>query len=108
MTKFVPGGTSSHLNQIVDIGTANITYMSPGAHYLYNGELYKDPKYNKGAFYSPDYGYWSRPGITKVPSGQPLKYHTPGTGAFWDKRMWTSDGKEIVKNVQNYVDRGCK
>ena len=108
MSSFVPGGTKSHLNQNVGIKTDSITYQSPGAHYLYMGKLYVDPKYKKGAFYSSDYGYWSRPGITKVPSVKNLVYHTPGTGAFWDKRMWTAEGKEVVKEVQNYVDRGCR
>lgn len=108
MSKFVPGGESSHLNQAVDIQVDSITYESPGAHYLYVGKKYVDPKYKIGAFYSPDYGFWSRPGITKIPTNVDLVYHTPGTGSRWDKRMWTAEGKEVVKEVQAYVDRGCK
>lgn len=108
MSKFVPGGTSSHLNQNVDIQTDKIIYQSPSSHYLYTGKLYVDPKYKKGAFYSPDYGYWSRPGIAKINSGKDLIYHTVGTGSQWDKRMWTSRGQEVVKEVQDYIDRGCK
>lgn len=108
MGQFVPGGARGTLNQNVDIDVDKITYKSPYAHYQYNGELYVDPQYKKGAFYSEDYGYWSRPGISKIASGKPLNYHTPGTGSFWDKKMWTSRGKEVVKEVQDYVDRGCK
>lgn len=108
MTKYVPGGAKSHLNQAVDIQADSITYESPGAHYLYVGKKYVDPKYKKGAFYSPNYGFWSRPGITKIPTSQDLIYHTPGTGARWDKRMWTAEGKEVVEEVQSYVDRGCR
>lgn len=108
MTKFTPGGTSSHLNKNVTLKPDSIIYNSPDAHYMYMGELYEDPKYKKGAFYSPDYGFWSRPGITKVPTGIPLTYHTPGTGAFWDKKMQNSEGKEVVKEIQEYVNRGCK
>ncbi|MEI3530683.1 MAG: minor capsid protein [Bacilli bacterium] len=106
MSPFVPGGTKSHLNQSVDITTDSITYQSIDAQYLYHGKLYVDPKYKKGAFYSSDYGYWSRPGIPKIPSSRNLEYHTPGTGAFWDKRMWASDESEIVKEVQNFVNKG--
>ena len=108
MTKYVPGGTKSHLNQNVDKATDSITYMSPSAQYLYHGKLMVDPKYKKGAFYSPDYGYWSRPGIPKILTNKNLVYHTPGTGAFWDKRMWTAEGKEVVEEVQKFVDRGCR
>lgn len=108
MSIFVPGGVNSHLNQNVNIKTDSITYRSPGAHYLFNGKKFVDPKYKKGAFFSNDYGFWSRPGITKIPTNKLLNYHTPGTGAFWDKRMLTSKGDEVVKEVQNYVNGGCK
>lgn len=108
MSSFVPGGVSSHLNQVVNLKVDAIIYQSPDAHYQWTGKKYVDPKYKIGAFYSPDYGYWSRPGIAKMSTNQDLKYHTPGTGAHWDKRMWTSKGNEVVKEVQAYVDRGCK
>lgn len=110
MSKYVPGGTKSHINQSAGLHTdgSGITYYSPDAHYLWNGKLYVDPKYKKGAFYSPDYGYWSRPGITKLPTEKALNYHTPGTGSHWEKLMWTSDGNTVVKNVEKYVRRGCK
>lgn len=113
MSQFVPGGMKSHLNQNVAIATdgSAVMYLSPGATYLYYGKLMVDPKTGKGAFYSPDYGYWSRPakyGIAKVVTDKDLKYHTPGTGARWDELMLTSKGDEVVKNVQKYVERGCK
>lgn len=108
MSSFVPGGVNSHLNTNVDLQVDKVIYQGLDSHYLYQGDKYIDPKYKKGAFYSPDYGYWSRPGITKIKSGENLQYHTPGTGAQWDKRMWTSKGDEVVKEVQDYVNRGCK
>jgi len=108
MGKFVPGGESGMLNQKVVIDTDKITYESPYAHYQYIGKLYVDPKYKKGAFYSEDYEYWSRPGITKVSTQKDLVHHTPGTGSYWDKKMWTSKKKEVISEVQKYIDRGCK
>lgn len=108
MGQFVPGGDTGFLNQNVTLKKDQITYESPYAHYQYIGELYIDPKYKKGAFYSEDYGYWSRPGIAKENSGKSLNYHTLGTGSQWDKRMWTSKGDQVVKEVQNCIDRGCK
>lgn len=108
MSQFVPGGTSSHINQVVDLEVNRITYMSPDAHYLWTGKLYVDPKYRKGAFFSPSYGFWSRPGITKIATANDLKYHIPGTGSHWDTKMWNSKGNEVVQEVQEYVNRGCK
>ena len=107
MGRFVPKGDTSFLNQNVEIDTDCIIYKSPYAHYQYIGKLYVDPKYKKGAFYNEDYGYWSRPGITKIPTSKNLKYHTPGTGSYWDKKMWTSRGKDVIEEVQKYIDRGC-
>lgn len=108
MSSFIPGGANSHLNQNVFIQPDNITYLSPDSHYHYIGKLYVDPKYKKGAFYSPNYGFWSRPGITKMATMKDLEYHIPGTGSHWDKRMWTSKGNDVIEELQKYVDRGCK
>lgn len=108
MTPFVPGGTKSHLNQMANVQPKCIVYQGPDAHYLFNGNLYVDPKYKKGAFYNLDYGFWSRPGITKIMSNKKLNYHTPGTGAHWDKLMWTSQNDKVIKEVQRFVNRGCK
>ncbi len=108
MGPFVPGGVNSHINQNVFIETDSITYLSPSSHYQHIGKRYVDPKYGKGAFFSSDYGFWSRPGITKIPTNIPLEYHTPGTGSYWDKRMITSKGDQVVKEVQDFVDKRRK
>ncbi len=111
MSKFVPGGTMGFLNRNVSLKKDSITYESPYAQYQYHGKVMVDPKTGKAAFFSEDYGYWSRPkkyGIPKVLTERSLKPKTPGTGAFWDKKMWTSCGDEVVKEIQDYVDRGGK
>lgn len=98
MTSFVPGGVKSHLNQTALVMPNYIEYQGPAAHYLYNGILYVDPE--TGSSYA-------RKGVTKIPTSTNLKYHTPGTGAHWDKRMWNSKGEKVVEEIQKYVDRGC-
>lgn len=120
MTPFVPGGIKSHLNQNVDLRVNKIIYQGPDAQNLYYGKLMIDPKYKVGAFPirngkisfkekdGPIEGFVSRKGITKINSGKDLKYHTPGTGSLWDIRMLTSQRNKVVKEVQDYVDRGCK
>lgn len=122
MTKFVPGGVKSHLNQNVSLAIdgSYVLYNGPDAHYLFNGNLYVDPKYKVGAFPirngkisfkesdGPIEGFVSRPGIPKEATGRKLEYNHPGTGAHWDKLMWSSCGDEVVKAVQKFIERGCK
>ena len=105
MDKYVPYDDGGLRNNI-EIGIDDITYISPHAHYQYKGELYVDPVTGKGAFYSPDFGFWSRPNTEKIPSGKGLNYHAPGTGSYWDKKMWTAEGKDVIKEVENYMQGG--
>lgn len=35
-------------------------------------------------------------------------YTTPGTGPYWDKRMVSAEMQDVVKEVQDYVNRGGK
>lgn len=107
MEKFVPK-QSGILRTNVEIGDDYITYKSPYAHYQYHGVLYVDKKTGKGAFYSENYGYWSRPNTTKVASNRSLNYHTPGTGSYWDKRMWSAEKDNVISETQKFFDRGCK
>ena len=72
--------------------TTKIKYTSPYAHYQYKGLK------AKGA---------SRPkGIKRKISNEKLNYHTAGTGPEWDKLMMQQKGKELIQDVQNYVNKG--
>ena len=62
-----------------------------------------DPKTKKGAFYSEDYGFWSKPNVAKEATNIDLVYHTPGTGPYWDKKMVSAEIDTVVKEVQNYI-----
>lgn len=122
MSQFVPGGVKSHLNQNVSLAIdgSYIMYNGPDAHYLFNGNLYIDPKYKIGAFPirggkisfkesdGPIEGFISRKGITKEPTDKELNYHVLGTGAHWDELMMSSRGNELVESVQKFIERGCK
>ena len=77
MTKYVPKD-EGNLRTIVDIKSDNITYESPHARYQYYG-VRED-------------------GTHKV-----SHYTTPGTGTYWDKRMWSAERQTIVEEVQNYI-----
>lgn len=99
MEDFIPYD-NGFLRMLKDVGYDYVEYQSPYAHYEYIGELYVDPVTGKGAFFSEDYGFWSRPNVEKIPSGKQLNYHTAGTGNYWDKRMWSAKGKEIIDTIE--------
>jgi hypothetical protein len=77
----------------------NIIYQSPYAHYLYKGKLYVDPETGSS---------WAKEGTTKVPTNKNLKYHKSGTGPHWDKKMVSAEIKDIERETNEYVKRGCK
>ena len=77
MDKYVPMDEGDLRNQI-DIQSDRIIYESPYARYQYYG-VRED-------------------GTHKVKN-----YTTPGTGTYWDKRMWSAEGQDIVDEVQKYI-----
>lgn len=43
--------------------------------------------------------------------GKEITIHTdkhPNATTYWDKRMWTVKGDEVVKRLQKYIDSGGK
>ena len=82
MDKYVPMD-EGNLRTVVDIQPNSITYESPYAKYQYYG-IRKD-------------------GTHKV-----VNYTTPGTGTYWDKRMVSAEMQDVVKEVQDYINRGGK
>lgn len=52
--------------------------------------------------YDQEYAHYQYEGISK--SGKPLNYSTdkhPLATHHWDKKMWTAEGQDIVKRIQN-------
>lgn len=95
MDKYVPY-EEGNLRKLVEEGTNYVKYKSPYAHYMYEGILYVDPETGSS---------WARKDITKVPTGKNLTYHTAGTGDHWDKRMWSAEKNQVIKEVQDYIKR---
>ncbi len=77
MDKYVPKDVGN-LRDNVTRTTNTITYEEPYAHAQYVG-------------------------FTKGPV---RNYTEPGTGPYWDKRMWSAEGSTIVKEVQRKIKRG--
>ena len=79
MDKYVPKD-EGNLRTIVDIQTDKIVYESPYARYQYYG-MRDDGSH-----------------VVK-------NYTTPGTGPYWDKRMWSAEGTDVIRQVQEYASR---
>lgn len=97
-------GQTNVLNNVI-AGTGKV-YMYPPeseyGHYQYEGIVYVDPVYQVGAFYSPEYGFWSRPGVAKVPSDRHLTYSQSRAEAHWGEAAYRDHAHEwynVVRRV---------
>ena len=77
MDKYVPMDTGM-LRTNISKTSKNITYEMPYAHAQYIGHT----------------------------KGEVKNYTTPGTGSYWDKRMVSAEMQDVIKEVQEYVNRG--
>ncbi len=99
-------GRHIHTPQANEIGSGQVIWDTPDANYLYEGKLMVDPITLKGAFFSPNYGFWSRPNTQKImdPNGRNLEYHGGGNrGAKWFDRMIDAEMKDLLDGVKNIV-----
>lgn len=74
-----------------------IHYLSPYAHYQWEGELYVDPGTGSS---------WAHKDVAKVPSGKPLQHSTfrhPLATSHWDKAMMTARKEDLVKSYEDYL-----
>lgn len=83
-----------------------VTVETPYAHYMNEGIKYVDPITGKGAFYNENYGFWSRPNTSKVPSNEPLNYHGGANkGAHFVERTASENFDDILREAQKEIDR---
>lgn len=59
-----------------------------------------NPKY---IIYEAPYARYQYYGVREDGTHKVRNYTTPGTGTYWDKRMWTAEGTDVVKEVQKYI-----
>lgn len=109
MLEHVPGEDGGQLRQDIktfneNSGERDVVYVyNPNgveySHYQHEGILYVDPITKKGAFYNPEYGFWSRPllkGGAKVPSTRLLHYKNPEARRDWARYTAEHDKEKIV------------
>ncbi len=110
MLKYVPEGDGEGGGSLYnDIKTFNETNPErdvvyaynpngvPYGHYQHEGVMYADPKTGKGSFYSPEYGHWSRPGVSKVKTTRLLQYQKPEAKRQWLRYAAEHDREDVVR-----------
>lgn len=85
---------------------SKIKYTSPYSHYQHTGKEYISPRLGVSGIPLKNDRWWSPKGEKKKPSGRKLKHHEPGTGPEWEKLMMEKKGKELVKDIQDYIKKG--
>ena len=73
---------------------------------LSSGKINEGNVFENAIVYNQEYARYVYYGLSK--SGKPLNYQTDKhelAGSYWDKRMWTAEKKQVVKEVQNYFDK---
>lgn len=92
----------------IEDGGETIVWEQPYARYQYYGMLMVDPKSKKGAMFSPDYGFWSRPGVTKELTDKPLEYHGQGESHWFDKAMQNGGREQLINVCREEVRKRSK
>ena len=93
------------------IGSGEIIYPGPYAHYQYYGEVYGPniPIFDDSSSGEPT-GFFSPPGQRKNPTGRELQYDTstnPLAGPFWFERMKADHVDDLVEEARKVaIGRG--
>lgn len=110
ITRYMPfrtGALSTKLKYIKS--PTEIEVLGPYARYQYYGKVMVNAKTGKGPALIPGVGYRYKEGTVLKATERDLDQKT-GTkndraGPFWDRRMMAAEGKQIVREIQTYVDR---
>lgn len=91
-----------------EIGSGEVVYPGPYAHYQYYGEVYGPniPVFQDDT--GEPTGYFSPPGRKKHPTGRPLQYSkdiNPLAGSFWFERMKADHLQDIIKEAKSVVGK---
>ena len=102
MDPYVPADSlflAQNVRTYVENDAGIVEYMSPYAHYQFEGELYVS---------SVTGSSWSK-GEYKMPAGRELrhsKFRHPLATSHWDKAMRTARKDDLVRAYQNYLNGG--
>lgn len=104
---YVPFDNGPLKNQVYQsIDGTWFEYLMPYARYHWYGKLMVDPVTKKGAFFNPDYGFWSRPGTTKELTNKDMNYHgAPLRGPKWTMRAWAANKQQVISNLERKLNK---
>ena len=109
MTRYMPYRTGNLATKLKIIKSpTEIEVLGPYARVMYYGKIMVDPVTGAAGFKDKDGQWKSRKGVPKVESDRNFQYNTskhPLAGPFWDRRMMDAEGKQIAREIQEYVDR---
>lgn len=81
-----------------------IVYPQPYSRVHWHGKLMVDPVTKKGAFYSPEFGFWSRPKVKKELSDRDMQYQgAPLRGPKWVERSWLDNKDDIIRSTEEFA-----
>ena len=109
MKEKMPVESYSLINSVKEVDVGEIQVQSPYANYMNEGVLYVDSVYGYGAIPMKDkegnlLGFFSRKGVSKVPSGRELNYHSgPNRGAHFVGRTIVENTDDIIRDVIPYL-----
>lgn len=104
---YVPMDTGILKNQVsVAQDATYYDYISPYARYHWYGKLMVDPITKKGAFFNPNYGFWSRPGVPKELTDKDMNYRgAPMRGPKWTMRAWADNKNQVISNIERKLNK---
>lgn len=81
------------------IGSGEVIWETPYAHYVHEGIVYVDPETHAAGFLTED-GWKSRRKVSKIPSDRKLQYQgAPRRGSRWVDRSMQEGGIETVEDA---------
>ncbi|MBR0411060.1 MAG: hypothetical protein IJI25_08680 [Eubacterium sp.] len=103
---FETGTLAKSPYSMTDIGSGEVIYPGPYAHYLYYGEVYGPniPIFEDDT--GEPTGWFSPPGQEKHPTGRELHYSqdiNPLAGSYWFERMKADHLDDIIKEAKANV-----
>ena len=106
MDKYVPYNDGNLAERVWE-EPKEIHYLSPYAHYMYEGEVYGPnvPIKRKG---TDEIVAWFSPIKPKYKTGATINYNKsmhPLASPKWDKKMWSAEKEKVLKEVEEFIRR---
>lgn len=106
-----PGDYPGRLRQSAKATENGITWRTPYARYVWGGEVYGKnyPIFAKGdTKREHPIGFYSKRGVTKTPTGEPMNYTVDNAGPRWIDRAFAESGRVINNAITNQLKKECR